>query len=101
MHIKAYIQHIHFELLVWPLALLALYFMGTGESLCLLKRAGISWCPGCGLGHSVHHLLHGEWKAALQSHWLGPFAVAMLGYRTWQLGRLQLRTFNELRNNNI
>ncbi|WP_410688354.1 DUF2752 domain-containing protein [Chitinophaga filiformis] len=102
MQIKAYIQHINIELIMWPTALLLLFFMHpspTGEaSLCILKRIGIPWCPGCGLGHSIHYLLHGEWRASLKSHPLGPFALLILTYRTFQLARLQWQSFAELKN---
>jgi len=66
------------------------------QSFCLLKHLGFSWCPGCGMGHSINYLLHGQWMASLKSHPLGPFAVIMLIYRTIQLGRLQLQTYSEL-----
>lgn len=74
---------------------------GSGQSFCLLKRMDITWCPGCGLGHSINYLLHGQWRASLESHPLGAFATAVLVYRIWQLGRQQLQTFSELKNKQI
>ncbi|PWV53973.1 uncharacterized protein DUF2752 [Chitinophaga sp. S165] len=101
MQIKAYIQRINIELIMWPAALLLLFFMDpgqhNGESFCLLKRLEIPWCPGCGLGHSINFLLHGEWSASLKSHPLGPFAVIILTYRTFQLAKLQWQSFAELK----
>lgn len=102
MQIKAYIQRIHIELIVWPTAFVLLYFMdpaqNNGLSFCILKQVGIPWCPGCGLGHSISFLLHGEWRAALKNHPLGPFAIVVLTYRTYQLIRLQWQSFAELKN---
>ncbi|ACU58148.1 hypothetical protein Cpin_0650 [Chitinophaga pinensis DSM 2588] len=102
MQIKAYIQRLNFELFVWPTALILLYIMdphnNNGPGFCVFKRIGVPWCPGCGLGHSISFLLHGEWKAAFQSHFLGPFALLILVYRTIQLGRLQWQSFAELKN---
>lgn len=79
---------INIELIVWVIALLVLGFMDINEqapSLCLLKAMGISWCPGCGLGHAISALLHGDWKAALHHHILGPFVLSALIYRILQL----------------
>jgi hypothetical protein len=102
MQIKAYIQRIHIELFIWIMALLLLYFMNpwqhNGFSFCLLKQLGVTWCPGCGLGHSISFLLHGEWKASINRHPLGPFAVIVLIFRIIQLARLQWQSFAELKN---
>lgn len=101
MQIKAYIQRIHIELFIWPVALVLLFLMdphASGDfSLCPLSYLHIRWCPGCGLGHSISFVLHGEWKASLKSHPLGPFAVIILLYRTYQLGQLQIQSFSELK----
>ncbi|WP_106600030.1 DUF2752 domain-containing protein [Chitinophaga ginsengisoli] len=102
MQIKAYIQRVNIELIVWPTALLLLFFMDPHQdskaTFCLLKRMGIPWCPGCGLGHSISFFLHGEWRASLKSHPLGPFAILILLYRTFQLARLQWQSFAEPKN---
>lgn len=102
MRIITYIiKQVPIELLVWPLGLMALYFMDPhagGASFCLLKRAGITWCPGCGLGHSIHYLLHGHLEASFRSHPLGLFAVAVLGSRVISLARQQLQAFHHHKN---
>ena len=70
------------EAYVWAAALVALACTdpATGGlfDLCLLKRLGAAWCPGCGLGHAVAHLFRGEVAASLQAHPLAPFAVTVL-----------------------
>lgn len=103
MHSAApYIKHFNIELLVWPLALGALYLMdphGGGPSLCPLKWLDLRWCPGCGLGHAIHYLLHGNWNASWKSHPLGLFALGVLAYRTFNLLRQQIQTFYHLKKN--
>jgi len=44
--------------------------------LCPLKALGISFCPGCGLGHAMGYLARGEWGLAFRTH---PFAPAVAG----------------------
>jgi hypothetical protein len=90
------------ELIIWPTALTLLFFMDphavNGQTLCLVKKIGLTWCPGCGLGHSISFFLHGEWRASLKSHPLGPFAIVVLAYRTFELARLQWQSFAKLKN---
>ncbi|WP_233276895.1 DUF2752 domain-containing protein [Mucilaginibacter paludis] len=46
--------------------------------LCPLKLLGINWCPGCGLGHSISYLFHGNIPASLHAHWLGIPAIIII-----------------------
>ncbi|WP_018630828.1 DUF2752 domain-containing protein [Niabella aurantiaca] len=71
------------EAVTWGVALILLFFMNTTGtfSLCPFKAIGISWCPGCGIGHSIHHTLHLHFRAAWQEHMLGIPATAVL---IWQ-----------------
>lgn len=72
------------ELICWTGALLLLAttnLQGHHFTFCPLANLGISWCPGCGLGHSVSSLLHGQIQSSLQQHWLGIPALGILGYR--------------------
>ncbi|KAA2245828.1 DUF2752 domain-containing protein [Chitinophaga agrisoli] len=104
MRLITSIKNLHIELLVWPLALTALYFMnphGSGPSLCPLKWLGVPWCPGCGLGHAIHYLLHGNWRASWNSHPMGAFALIVLLYRTFDLARQAFRNSSYLKNNPI
>lgn len=69
------------EQLIWLSALGALYFLeGGGPSLCLFKFAGLSSCPGCGLGHAIHYALHGAFRQSFEAHMLGTPATAFLLY---------------------
>lgn len=76
------------ELIFWVSALLALALSDPAQShytLCPLARAGITWCPGCGLGHGITFALQGHWAAALHSHPLALFAPAVIFHRIIQL----------------
>ena len=73
------------EPLIWATALALLFFMNPSEggtSLCLLKAAGANWCPGCGLGHAIHHALHLNFTASAEEHLLGIPAAVILIYQT-------------------
>lgn len=73
------------EAVVWAGGLAALALTDPRSEgvldLCLFKLAGFAGCPGCGLGHSVAFLLHGEVGASFEAHPLGGFALAVLGAR--------------------
>lgn len=79
----------NFELLVWSLALIMLACMNPAAeqhfSLCIFKWMGISFCPGCGLGHSISWLFRGEIIKSWQAHPLGIFAVVVLLHRIYML----------------
>ncbi len=63
------------------MALLLLAIMPPTDahySLCPLNAVGINFCPGCGLGHSISWLFHGNLTASFNSHPLGIFAVIVL-----------------------
>jgi Protein of unknown function (DUF2752) len=88
LHIKKILLP-YFELCTWIAGLFLLAIMnpaGTPHfSLCLFKWAGLSFCPGCGLGHSISWLFHGNLTQSLQAHPLGIFALAVLLLRIFTL----------------
>ena len=64
---------------IWWVVLVVLFFMDSnGPSLCLFRWIGFHSCPGCGLGHSMHEALHGNWKGSVEYHILGLPAVILL-----------------------
>ncbi|WP_073096811.1 DUF2752 domain-containing protein [Cyclobacterium lianum] len=73
------------EGIIWVLALLGIYFFGSsGEhhfSLCPLDMLGLPWCPGCGLGRSMHHLMMGQFQLSWELHPLGSFALLVIVWR--------------------
>jgi len=82
----------YFEIVFWASALIALAFTDPGSashfSLCPLKASGITWCPGCGLGHAISWLFHGDIVRSWHAHWLGIPAVFIILYRIYALLRL-------------
>jgi len=72
------------EAFIWILALVLLATMSPTDahaSLCPIRASGLSFCPGCGLGHSISWFFHGNVLHSLQSHPLGILAVAVLVWR--------------------
>lgn len=64
----------YFEPFIWTVALAAIYFMnisGEGVSLCVFKFIGFQSCIGCGIAHSIHHLLHLNFSHSIHDHILG------------------------------
>jgi hypothetical protein len=84
----------YFELCFWIVALVSLAIANPTNqshfSLCPLKLLGITWCPGCGLGHAISFLFHGDIKSSFHAHWLGIPAVGAILYRIYVLGRMRL-----------
>ncbi|MFA6470323.1 MAG: DUF2752 domain-containing protein [Bacteroidota bacterium] len=79
----------HYEVVIWTsaLAYFAIVdpFAQQQFSFCPLFNLGIDFCPGCGLGHSIAHLLHGNLEASFTSHILGIPALVILLHRIIQL----------------
>lgn len=76
------------ELSFWIMAMVVLFFMNadsSSDSLCFFHRMGIDWCPGCGIGHSIHSALHLQFATSLKQHPLGIVAVLIIVNRIKQL----------------
>ncbi len=76
------------EAYIWLIALLGLALLNPENShwtLCPLANMGFDFCPGCGLGRSVSHILHGEWIESWNAHPLGFLAVIILVHRIFRL----------------
>nr|WP_249665457.1 DUF2752 domain-containing protein [Mucilaginibacter sp. Bleaf8] len=61
--------------------------------------AGFSWCPGCGIGHALSCLLHGQVVASWQYHGLGIPALLTIFYRIYGLSFKQMFNFRKLKLN--
>jgi hypothetical protein len=76
-----HIFFLHFEwmALTAGLLLMALLDPFAGQaSLCLIERAGFSYCPGEGLGRSMALAFRGEFSASFQLHPAGIAAIFIL-----------------------
>jgi len=75
----------NFELVFWVTAMLCFALTIPSSTshftLCPLKLLGFNWCPGCGLGHAIIYLFHGQLAASVHAHWLGIPAVAIIFHR--------------------
>ncbi len=86
----------HAELIFIMTACLLLFFMQadeTGASLCFFNWLGITWCPGCGLGHSIHYALHAQFEASVNHHILGMPAILVMLNRVRQLLLIRKQQF--------
>lgn len=86
--------HAYFEILVWVSAIILLLIFNPAQqshySFCLFKNLGIKFCPGCGLGHSISYLLHGNLYASINAHPLGIVALPVILYRILKLAKYNL-----------
>lgn len=92
------LKRLPFELFIWMVALLLL---GTADlhthgieqhfTLCPLANMGFTWCPGCGIGRSIAHLLQGDFKLSMNEHWFGLPALLIIVKRILILIKLNLK----------
>jgi hypothetical protein len=81
-------KYFSLELFFWIIVLVYLSIINPAAShfsFCLFNHLGFTWCPGCGIGHSISHLLHGDIIKSFHTHWLGTFALVVIVYRVLQL----------------
>lgn len=79
---------IYFEPMVWAASLIALFFMVPSSShftLCPLANLGFDFCPGCGLGHSIHYAMWFDFAQSFSSHPLGIVAILIILHRIYKL----------------
>ena len=96
--------YINIELAAWLIALI--YLAGINPqaahfSLCLFNHLGIDWCPGCGIGHSISYLLHGQFKQSFEAHYLGFVALLILLHRIYTLSKNEITKHKLNSDNNI
>ncbi|TRX62515.1 DUF2752 domain-containing protein [Carboxylicivirga sp. M1479] len=76
----------HLEAYFWLIALVSLAVSSPDDAshytLCIFKNLGFDFCPGCGLGHAITYLFHGQLIESWQSHPLALVAIIVLVYRS-------------------
>lgn len=81
---KLYFQK-YFELSFWVVALTTLACMdpktGGHYSLCLFHQLGFTFCPGCGLAHSISFLFRGMLSQSFHAHFFGIPALLIILHR--------------------
>ncbi|MGN8058961.1 DUF2752 domain-containing protein [Pedobacter sp. 22163] len=84
-----YVKSFPLELFFWVAALVLLATANSHEhhfTLCPLANLGFEdWCPGCGIGRSISHILHGEFTESFAEHWFGFPALLIIIYRIYTL----------------
>lgn len=95
MKIIIRLSKINYEAYTWLIALILLALMDPNVehlSLCPIKNMGFTFCPGCGLGHSISFLFRGELINSWSAHPLGFPALVILAYRIIYLMKVNYRT---------
>ncbi len=52
--------------------------------LCLVRRISGQRCPGCGMAHAFHALVHGDWRSACNDNWRIVIVVPLLIGLYWR-----------------
>lgn len=80
--LRRWLRLIPLEAVLWGVGLVAMATMDPRAehliSLCPLDALGLSFCPGCGLGHAIAYLARGAIVESVQAHPLGIPAVLVL-----------------------
>lgn len=83
------------EAMIWLVGLGAMATMDPEGvhvfSLCPLDAVGLSFCPGCGLGHAVAYLARGAVVESMYAHPLGIPAVLLIATHVGRLVRQALQ----------
>jgi hypothetical protein len=92
--LKILLSALPLEGYIWIAALIFLAFVNadsTHLTLCPFHNLGIDFCPGCGLGRSIHYLLHFEFVKSFHTHPLGGFALIVILHRIFTLIKNSLK----------
>lgn len=76
------------ELCFWVSAIIFLFFLEPSAghfTLCPINNLGFSFCPGCGLGHSIHYALRLNFSESFSHHPLGIIAIIIIFSRIIKL----------------
>jgi hypothetical protein len=95
----------NFEAIIWIVSLLLLFLINSPNDLhftiCPIKNTGLFFCPGCGLGASIHYLLHLNFSESFSAHPLGLFAVIILLHRIIKISGNRITVYKNYFNSNF
>ena len=94
--LKIFLKTFPLEGYIWIAALLILAITNMESShftLCPFNNLGIDFCPGCGLGRSIHHLIRFDFTRSFNAHPLGGVALLVLLYRIFLLAKNIMQQF--------
>lgn len=93
------------EAVFWIAALIYLALItiesASHFSFCVFKNIGIGFCPGCGIGASIHLTIHMKFAEAIAAHPLGPIAIIILLHRIFILTKTAFNYFRNYQYNKI
>jgi hypothetical protein len=75
---------------IWITTILCLALINvdaTHFTICPFHNLGIEFCPGCGLGKSIHYFINFEFTKSFYVHPLGGVALFILLFRIFTLTR--------------
>lgn len=84
-------------MLFWIAGLLVLFVMNPLEqhfTLCPLNNLGFDYCPGCGVGRSIHFAMRFDFTASFAAHPVGILALVVIVYRIIKLIINPLKNMN-------
>jgi hypothetical protein len=92
-------RKLNIELLFWLTALIGLAITNPAADthlvICPVKLLGFNWCPGCGIGHAISFLFHGQIETSIKFHALGIPALIIILNRIYALINLQFFNLNK------
>jgi hypothetical protein len=96
--LKIFLQFFPLEGYLWVAALLILAIINVESihfTVCPFKNAGIDFCPGCGLGRSIHYFIYFRFIESFYAHPLGGLALLILLYRIFSLAKNNIRSLKQ------
>ncbi len=94
--LKIFLKTFPLEGYLWLAALLILAILNiesTHVTLCPFNNLGIGFCPGCGLGRSIHYFIRLDFTGSFSAHPFGGVAFLVLLYRIFLLAKNSVRQF--------
>ncbi len=85
------------ELFFWIIALILLFVIEPDQvhfTLCPISNLGFDFCPGCGLGRSIHYAMWLDFKASFNLHPVGIFGLIIILHRIFILTVKLIKTNN-------
>ena len=95
-NLKKLIKNYPLEGYIWISALIILAIVNTEAShftICPFNNLGIHFCPGCGLGRSIHYLFIFNFAESFNAHPLGGTALIIILYRIFILAKNNIQKF--------
>jgi hypothetical protein len=94
--LKIFLKSFPLEGYIWITALAILAIVNiesTHFTICPFNNLGIDFCPGCGLGRSIHHFIRLDFIKSFNIHPLGGIAFLVLLYRILLLAKNSIQQF--------